>query len=59
MTETVTDERLLECIYEIQRDLSEMRAELARAASDRRAFHKEMALFLQSRLGNEQPDLRK
>lgn len=54
MPEPVTNEMLLECIQSIHECISKMEAELMVAASEARAWRKEMALFLQTRLEDEQ-----
>lgn len=58
MTDIVSNEALLEHIQDIQRDLDELKAAFAWASSEVRTMNKEMALFFQSRLADEQSDLR-
>lgn len=56
MTEPVTKGMVLDCLQDIQRDLGKMKVGLATLYSEIRVMNNEMSLFLQSRLGEEQPD---
>lgn len=56
MAEVVTNEMLLECVQNIQRSLDEMKVGLTSFQSELQAVNKEMSLFLQSRLSEEQPE---
>lgn len=56
MPETVTKEMVLACAQDLLRDVKELKAEVASLKTEVRAMKKEIALFVQSRLAEGQPD---
>ncbi|MFC0202556.1 hypothetical protein [Paracoccus rhizosphaerae] len=56
MTDPVTSDMVLKCLEEMQRDLADMKSEMARTGSELREMKEQMASFLQARSEKQQQD---